>query len=110
MKNSKKQYPDAGKNAPEGVQEEIAEYHAMSQEYKDGRPLLYHILGSGTPPYKMSKEDSDYSATTPIQGEICGNCIFAYQNVVRKSFICSQIRGRIKLEAWCRLWKGERES
>jgi len=100
-------YPKAGENAPEEVKEVINE--KLEEGLPDDLPLLYAILGSGTPPYKMSKNDSSY--TDEAQGkDKCSNCEFAYKKVVRDRYICSQIRGPIKPEGWCRLWTPPRDS
>ncbi len=69
--------------------------------------LLYALLGSGTPPLKMSKEDSAYKARH-VGDQRCGNCSSAYQNVVTEDLICSQIEGEIGVSAWCRLWNTDR--
>ena len=52
-------YDEAGKNASEHVRQAIAEFHKLPDDVKKSTPLLYFILGSGTPEYKMSREDSD---------------------------------------------------
>lgn len=65
---------------------------------------MYHILGSGTPPYKISKEDSQYSHSAGTQEEACANCTFLYQKVVTGEHICSQIRGKVKPGGWCNQW------
>lgn len=70
-------------------------------------PLLYTLLGSGTPPLKMSKEDSAYQLR-PVGSQRCGNCSSSYQNVVCGDTICSQIEGKIEPDAWCRVWNSDR--
>jgi hypothetical protein len=96
-------YPNAGHNAPPGVQESIEEYFQLPEEVQDNLPLLYFLLGSGTPEYKMSKRDSDYVDRSKY-AERCKNCDFAFQHVWTKKYICSQIRGEIFPAGWCRLW------
>ncbi len=98
-------YPKAGQNAPESVRQAIDEFHQLPDEQKTDLPLLYHILGSGTPDYKMSKEDSEYTDTSEVEGQTCENCKSAYQRVYNQHFICSQITGGIEPAGWCRLWK-----
>lgn len=73
----------------------------------DKVPLLYALLGAGTPPYKMSPSDAAYQSSNAVTGQRCGNCVRSYQNVVSKRYICDQIRGDIRPEAWCRLWMGK---
>jgi len=95
-------YPDAGKNAPEEVKKVINEFRELPDDQRD-EVLLYHILGSGTPPYKMSKEDSQYVDDSGSDNT-CGNCEFIYLKLANKKHICSQIRGRIQPSGWCKLY------
>lgn len=98
------EYKDAREAAPAGIRDEIERFDQMSDEYKQGRALLYHILGTGTPDYKMDPADADYVDKAKSE-QNCLNCRFAYHQPKRDAYICSQIRGRIRPEAWCRLWK-----
>lgn len=101
-------YPEAGKNAPSEVKEAVERLKNSEEAYET--PLLYLILGSGTPPYKMSKEDSSYTDKSGSEEQTCGNCQFAYTKSYtlmegQEPFhICSKIRGEIKLPGWCRHW------
>lgn len=99
-------YPKAGSKALPEVQRLIDKLRAKGLD--DDTPLLYALLGSGTPPYKMSKDDSDYMDESDGE-QNCANCEYAYKKVVRDRYICSQIRGGIKPEAWCRLWRPPKE-
>ncbi len=102
-------YPDAGRKAPPEVKLAILRFRTIVPESVRQRvPLLYWLLGSGTPPYKMSKQDSLYGpAPLSRADESCGNCRFAWQKVVRRDrHICSQINGPIELRLWCKLWQG----
>lgn len=101
------EYKKARDKAPASVTERIKQYDQLSDEEKKKTPLLYWVLGTGTPAYKMSKKDSEYSDQSTDPSQICGNCKFLYYNPVRKAYICSQIRGRVKVEGWCRLWKND---
>lgn len=103
---SNNDYPSAGDDAPPEIKSKIDEM--LEKGLPDDLPLLYAILGSGTPPYKMSKDDSEYQ-DEPSGEQQCSNCEFAYKKVVRDRYICSQIRGPIKSEGWCRLWVPPRE-
>ncbi|MHA2020364.1 MAG: high-potential iron-sulfur protein [Candidatus Thorarchaeota archaeon] len=103
---SKFKYEKAKKNAPPGTKESIDRFDQMSDEYKEKTPLLYHVLGESTPAYKMSQADSDYVKTSKVPSQNCENCIFTYHQPKRDVYICSQIRGKIRLSGWCRLWKG----
>lgn len=100
-------YPDAGENAAPGVQQEIDKFRAQPEEERD-KPLLYHLLGEGTPDFKMSKADAEYQEE-PNGDQKCANCNFAYKKVAEERYICSQIEGDIKPEAWCKLWKGQEQ-
>lgn len=108
MKHSQidRQYIAAFKVAPPETKRAILRFMKKPEAYRDRKPLLYFILGSGTPNYKMSKEASAYTDESPLPDtQTCDNCIFAFQNVKTKKFICSQIRGNIKPKGWCDLWK-----
>jgi len=87
------------------VKEAVERFRDMDPDERDTNILLYWLLGSGTPPYKMSKEDSQYSHTTGTQEQACANCEFLYQKVTTGEYICSQIRGKVKPGGWCNQWK-----
>lgn len=99
------QYSDAGKKAQPELKEAINRFKNMAPEARGDQVLLYWLLGAGTPDYKMSQEEAKYEAKSEHKSETCGNCAFAYQKVIDKRFICSQMRGDIKPEAWCKLWR-----
>ncbi len=99
------QYIGAYKVAPEETRKMIERYMAQPKEYRGKHPLLYFILGSGTQPYKMSKTGAEYRGESESRHE-CGNCVYAFQKVKAKRFICSQIQGDIKLNGICKLWRG----
>jgi hypothetical protein len=99
-------YENAGENAPAGVRQEIENYKKLPLEQKENLPLLYYLLGSGTPPYKMATEDADYTAKSSVQAQTCANCEYFYHKPARgQRYICSQIQGLVKPSGWCRLWK-----
>ena len=102
------EYPEALGGHPK-VKEAIEEFRALEEPEKTTRPLLYWLLGSGTPEYKMSKLDSDYVKQSSIPNKTCDNCEYAYTKTVtlteqNPDHICSQIAGRIHAKGWCRLW------
>lgn len=97
-------YSEASEKAHPAVQEAIAEFHKLPNAVKQKTPLLYYILGTGTPPYKMTHKDSEYTDKSDNSDTVCGNCEFSYQKVINKKFICSQIRGHIQPEGWCNQW------
>ena len=99
------QYPDAGKKAQPEIKEAIQRFKNMAPEERGNNVLLYWLLGAGTPDYKMSREESKYVDKSEKKDQTCGNCYFAYQKVVNKRYICSQIAGDIEPEAWCKLWR-----
>lgn len=102
-------YNDALKNTPIWVTTAYKEFEKLPQSVKLKTPFLYFLLGKGkgTPPYKMSKKDSNYYEPSENKDFICGNCIFYYVNVVKKIGVCSQIRGNVDYDGICRLWIGE---
>lgn len=104
--NIEEQYQEAYEKAPLETKRVIESFHEKPKAFRDKKPLLYYVLGSGTPPYKMSKEASAYVDKSSGK-QNCANCIFAFQSVVKKTVICSQIRGKIRLAGWCKLWVGE---
>lgn len=96
------QYEQAYKNAQPEVKQAISRYTQRRHKHP---VLLYWLLGSGTPPYKMSKQASQYMEH-PVDGQKCANCHFAYKQVASEdTYICSQVRGEIKPEHWCNQWK-----
>lgn len=100
------QYKEAYEKAPAETKKAIERFMSKPEKLRSMKPLLYFVLGSGTPPYKMSKKDSLY-VDKSVKKQNCGNCIFTYIKYVDKKPICSQIRGTIKLGGWCKLWEGE---
>ena len=107
--NIDEQYQDAYDKAPKETKRVIESFQNEPKELRDKKPLLYYILGSGTPPYKMGKKESGYVDVSSGRQK-CANCIFTFQNTVKKTYICSQIRGTIKLGGWCKLWVGENQN
>lgn len=101
--NRENLYPKAGINASSYVKKAIREFRKLPNDIKAQKPLLYWLLGSGTPPYKMSKKDSKYQGKE-FRGQNCGNCRFTYMRWINKELICSQIQGNVELDHWCRLW------
>ena len=99
-------YPQAAIQAQPEVMAAVARFRMLPAEIRSDNVLLWWLLGSGTPPYKMSKTDSTYVDKSEVFGQTCKNCIFTYKRFVTGQYICSQIRGEIKLPGWCRLWKG----
>ncbi len=97
-------YPDAAKNAPLGVQDAVETFLLKSLKFRARQPLLYWLLGSGTPEYKMSRIDAEY-VETPHDGMKCGNCEHMYEHCRSGQLICSQISGEVAGSAYCRLWE-----
>ena len=98
-------YPKAGINANKHIKQAIEEFRRLPNKEKQNKPLLYWLLGSGTPPYKMSKKDSKYKRNS-YRGQNCGNCRFTFMRWVNKELVCSQIQGNVELDHWCKLWVG----
>ncbi len=98
-------YDDAGKDAPAKVRAAIVEYRKLPEEFRKDNPLLFWLLGDGTPLFKMTKVEAAYADPSPFKKQNCGNCLHSYSHVTSGTFICDQMRGAIKPEAWCRVWK-----
>jgi High potential iron-sulfur protein len=98
-------YSDAGENAPDEVKAAIQRWRNLSNAERGDKPLLYWLLGSGTPPYKMSPQEAKYTNPSEVEGQMCHNCEFAYLKIANKKFICSQISSHIQPKGWCKLWK-----
>lgn len=99
------EYPDAGENAPEEVQQAIERFREMDPDERETNVLLYWLLGDGTPSYKMSKADSQYSDDTGTDEQACVNCEYLYQKTTSGEYICSQIRGKVDPGGWCNQWE-----
>lgn len=93
-------YQDAYNAAPEATKAAILD---ALQDVDDDTPLLYAVLGSGTPPFKMPKEAADYR-DEPDGGERCANCEFFYVGADGDA-ICAKVRGGVRGAHWCRLWQ-----
>jgi len=99
------QYPNAGgPDAAEEVQEAVQRFREeVPESTKRNTPLLYWLLGTGTPEYKMSKADADYKEEP--EGEmVCANCQFWYVGSDGEG-VCSKVRGEVFESHWCRLWR-----
>ena len=95
------QYPDIPlEEVHEGVREAIQDYKESGSE----RPLLYWLLKTGTPAYKMSKEESGYTAEAQDPRYSCATCEFLYTETTTGKHVCSQIRGYVEPEGWCNRW------
>lgn len=102
-------YEDAIKDSPIWIKQAYTEFMKLSASERKKIPFLYFVLGrgKGTPPFKMSKSESNYKDPSTNKDFICGNCLFYYKNPVRKIGVCSQIRGNVDYDAICSLWAGE---
>ena len=54
------QYKEAYEVAPQETKRAIEKFMSLPEKVRSNKPLLYYVLGAGTPPYKMSKRDSKY--------------------------------------------------
>lgn len=99
-------YEDAVKNAPPGVANRLLEFANLPEEEREDTTLLYYILGTGTPAYKMSQELSEYDPEGGSAEQNCGNCEYMYLKLKTGQYICSHIRGEVHFKGWCKLWKG----
>jgi len=99
------EYPSVPpEDAPPEVKDAIERFrNEVPEEIKQDTPLLYWLLGEGTPDYKFQKEDADYQ-NKPKDGMRCGNCEYYYEGM-DGSGVCSWVRGNIQRSHWCRFWK-----
>ena len=89
-------------SAPSWVLEAWVKYIKLSPVDRVRLPFLYFLLNRGTPAFKSPPRLTFYQLPTPIPGYTCASCPYAYEKVARRGrFLCSQIRGPIKLDAWC---------
>jgi hypothetical protein len=97
-------YLSAGKKAPPEIRAAIARFRRLPLKLRLQTPLLWWLLPEGTPPFKFSQEESAYQPG-PKGEQRCANCRSSYQHVTSGTYICDQIRGPIRPEAWCRVWR-----
>lgn len=107
-------YPEAGTDAPPEVAEAVSRFRGLPDEERERIPLLYWILGSGTPPYKMAKDDARYTDRSADTDTVCANCEYMYTKTAtvvdpdsEPLHICSQVTGSVRPMGWCRLWEAE---
>jgi len=103
-------YSGTGDNAPDEIKAAIQRWRNLPKAERGDKPLLYWLLGSGTPPYKMSPQESEYTDQSKVEGQTCQNCEYAYLKIANKKFICSQISDHIHPKGWCKLWKLQDEA
>lgn len=97
-------YPQAGVSAQPEVQYAIERFRQKPDRERAQLPLLYWLIGSSTPPYKMSKPDAKYVDPSPV-AQKCENCRHSWASVKHGFHICALITGRIEGSATCRLWE-----
>ena len=78
--------------------------HGLDQSQVPG---LYLLLGSGTNPLKMDREDAAYQGR-PVSSQSGGSCSSSYRQLVTGNLTCSQMQGSIQESHWCRLWNSDR--
>ena len=93
--------------APQGAQKEIKKaierFNELPDDTRRNTVLLYWLLGSGTPEYKMPQDVAEY--TNESKGEQkCSNCRFIWVDGNDQDLICSQIKDNISRDGWCKLW------
>lgn len=110
----------AGKFAPREVSAFIERFRKAPEAKRGEKPLLYAILGDGTPAYKFAKAEVKYVADTTeskegeggdepgamayARGLTCSNCNSIYLHVPTDTLICDRVRGAITREGWCNRW------
>ena len=110
----------AGKFAPKDVQAFIERFRKAPEAKRGEKPLLYVILGDGTPAYKFSPIEVKYAEDTTeleegkggdepgamayARGLTCSNCNSLYSHVTTDTLICDRVRGVVKRTGWCNRW------
>jgi hypothetical protein len=97
-------YPHAGDNAQPEVKEAIERFLSLSEKERAKMPLLYWLLGEGTPNYKVSAKDSEYTDVSKDKKHTCANCEWFFLKVANHKGICSKIEPYVKAEGWCNRW------
>lgn len=82
----------------------IQKFRSLPLEERKKQPLLYWLLGTGTPAYKADKQEAGYVDETNISTQYCANCIHMYHNVLTKKNICAYIEGEVEPRGWCKWW------
>jgi len=110
----------AGTFAPLLIRRMIERYRMAPEAKRGEKPLLYVLLGDGTPAYKFDKMDVAYTdnaasgvptspggpETTPYRrGQTCNNCQSLYLHVTTETLLCDQVRGVIAGPGWCDRWR-----
>lgn len=102
-------YSDVEERAGDDLQPEVLEaiekFRAMPVDERASRPLLFWLLGTGTPPYKEDKDEAMYTDVASNPEHICANCIHAYLQILTNKLICDHLEGEIAYEGWCRWWE-----
>jgi hypothetical protein len=99
----------------------IDAWRQRSLEERKSRPLLYAILGDGTPLFKFDPEDIAYTeATEGLRegfgkdgpdttgyklGQACGNCRSLFIHKTSGVRICDQMKVTVREKAWCNRWE-----
>lgn len=98
-------YSDVPENAQPEVKKAIERWRNLPIEERKDQVLLWWLLGSGTPPYKMPPKDALYVDESKNNNSNCGNCEYLYIKTSNGHHICSQISGDVNPNGWCKLWK-----
>ena len=97
-------YPNAGEDAQPEVKEAIERFRQLPEEERAKKPLWAWLLGEGTPDFKASAEDSEYSDMSHMPNHTCGNCESMYFHLGSQKWVCSQIGPHVELPGWCNRW------
>jgi hypothetical protein len=97
-------YPNAGENAQPEVKEAIKRFLELTEEERAKQPLWGWLLGEGTPHFKISAEDSEYTDKSKDKKLTCSNCEWFHIKVANQKGICSKIEPYVKSEGWCNRW------
>ena len=97
-------YPNAGNKAQPEVKEAVERFKKLPEAEREKSPLLFWLLGEGTPNYKVSAKDSEYADISTDKGKTCSNCEWYYVKIANNKGICSKIKPYVKPAGWCNLW------
>jgi hypothetical protein len=103
-------YPKADQYAQPEIKAAVARFRELPLEEREKLPLLWWLLNDTTQAFKPSKKESLYTDFARTGTQRCDNCSYSYLNIHHRVYICSQIRGCIKMTGWCKYWERVKEN
>ena len=99
-------FPGAGRSAQPEIQAAIDRYRRMPLAFRAQNMLWAWLLGpDGTPPYKFTQAEVNYTDVSWRPDLNCGNCQRIYLHPPTSIYICSGIRGEIVPQGMCTIWE-----